>query len=465
MVTRSPVSPDALITHRRPRFRAPQPVTTEFDIPAPPVIDKPESPQLAMMLIPALTSASMLMYGIISHQFFLLVLGILVTVASMATPRLMHSAAKKSAQRRNGLRQQRYGELLNSFDAQIHSAADAVRADLESVHPTPDQLPQWIHAGRLWERRASDPDFLDVALGVADIPSGITVRIGKGTSLEAEVFPELQDRAVALERSAGILENAPLVASLKECAVLSVEGTREHAISLARSMLLEAIVCCGPDELSLLVATPPECAHEWEWAAQIPHALHRNDASRSIPAIATSWKDLAIALARTAGARIQLLAADDQALAKAGLQHVVIVLDNYHPLSELMETPLIKETFARAAELAITVLTINYAAGNSPAEAACVVTAGSNGTATMRSTPDSQPSCQVRAAECAGCSRQCRHPADQRHEARHRHLLRRRFQPGPSARPAEPATAWDRAPIMAATARPGLPDGDVRCPG
>ena len=338
-----------------------------------------------MMLIPALTSASMLMYGIISQQFFLLVLGILVTVASMATPRLMHSAAKKGAQRRNGLRQQRYGELLNSFDAQIHSAADAVRADLESVHPTPDQLPQWIHDGRLWERRASDPDFLDVALGVADIPSGITVRIGKGTSLEAEVFPELQDRAVALERSAGILENAPLVVSLKECAVLSVEGTREHAISLARSMLLEAIVCCGPDELSLFVATPPECAHEWEWATQIPHALYRNDASRSVPAIATSWKDLSVALARTAGARIQLLAADDRALDKAGLQHVVIVLDNYHPLSELMETPLIKETLARAAELAITVLTINYAAGNSPAEAICVVTAGSNGTATMRS--------------------------------------------------------------------------------
>jgi ESX secretion system protein EccC len=338
-----------------------------------------------MMLIPALTSASMLLYGVISHQFFLLLLGILVTVASMATPRLMHNAAKKNAQRRNSLRQQRYGELLNDFATQIKDATEAVRADLESVHPTPDQLTQWIRDGRLWERRGSDPDFLDVALGVGDIPSGITVRVGKGASLEAEVFTDLQDRAVALERSAGILENAPLAVSLKECAVLSIEGTREHAVSLARAMLLEAVVCCGPDELSLFITTPPECAHEWEWATMIPHALYRNDPTRSVPAIASSWKDLSVALARTVGARIQLLASDDQALARSALQHVVIVLDNYHPLSELMETPLIKEMFARAAELAITVLTINYKAGNSPAEAACVITVGSNGIATMRS--------------------------------------------------------------------------------
>ena len=95
MVTQSSASPNTVITHRRPRFRASQPAALLFEIPAPPVIDQPEPPQLAMMLIPALTSGSMLIYGIISKQFFLLVLGVIVTVASMATPRLMHSAAKE----------------------------------------------------------------------------------------------------------------------------------------------------------------------------------------------------------------------------------------------------------------------------------------------------------------------------------------------------------------------------------
>ncbi len=345
-----------------------------------------------MMLIPALTSGSMLIYGIISKQFFLLVLGVIVTVASMATPRLMHSAAKKSSQRRNDLRQQRYGELLSNLDGQIKSAAAAIRVDLESVHPTPDQLQPRIEEGRLWERRAADPDFLDVALGIGDISSGITVTLGKGASLEADVFPDLQDRAVALERSSGTLEDAPFVVSLKEHAMLSVEGSREHAVSLARAMLLEAVVCCGPDELSLFVASPPEYAAEWEWATLIPHALHRNDASRSIPAVATDSKDLSVALARTAGARMELLAADEQALVKAGLPHVVIVVDSYHPLSELAEIPLLKDTFARAAELRITVITINHSPGKSPAEAACVVTVGSNRVATMRFTRVPSPS-------------------------------------------------------------------------
>jgi S-DNA-T family DNA segregation ATPase FtsK/SpoIIIE len=348
------------------------------------VIDQPEPPQLAMMLIPALTSASMLLYGIISKQFFLLVLGVLVTVASMATPRLMHAGARKAALRRNDMRQLRYGEVLDNFAAQIKSAADATRAALESAHPTPDLLAQWIRDGHLWGRRASDPDFLDVALGAGDIPSGLTVTVAKSAVLEADVFADLRDRAEALQNSAAILRDAPLVISLKEQAVLSIEGTREHAVALARATLLEAVVCCGPDELTLFVASPPEKAREWEWATLIPHALHRNDASRSIPVIATDWKDLSVALARTVGARIQLLSADDQALAKARLQHVVIVLDDYHPLSELSETPLLKETLDRAAELGVTVLTINHEVGNSPAESSCVLTVGSNKIATMR---------------------------------------------------------------------------------
>lgn len=384
VVTQSATSPSG-ITHRRPRFRASTPATLEFEVPAPPTVDEPERPQLAMMLIPALTSGSMLLYGIISKQVILLVLGVLVTAASMATPRLMHASARKSSQRRNGLRRQRYGELLDNLGEQIKGTLDTIRGALETAHPTSDELLQWIGNGRLWERRASDPDFMDVALGVGNISSGVTVRVGKSAALEADTFPDLQDRTMALERSSGTLENAPLVISLKDQGVLSVEGDRERAVSLTRAMLLEAIVCCGPDELTLFVASPPEYSAEWEWVTLVPHALHRNDATRSIPAIATDWRDLSVALARTAGARMELLAADDQTLAKTGLQHVVIVLDNYHPLSELAETPLLKETLARAEELGITVLTVNYAAGNSPAEAACVVTVGSNGVATMRS--------------------------------------------------------------------------------
>ena len=330
-------------------------------------------------------SGSILIFGIISKQFYLLVLGILVTIASMAAPLLMNAGAKRAAKRRNELRHQRYGELLDGIDIEIKRAASAVRISLETAHPTPDQLSQWINDGRLWERRASDPDFLDVALGVAHIPSGLTVNVGTNNALEAEVFADLRDRAKTIERAARVLEDAPFCLSLEKHAVLSIEGPRRQALSLAQAMLLESIVCCGPDELSLLVATPLETEHDWDWAALAPHALHRTETSYTVPTVATTGKDLATALTRTVGKRIQLLAeGTNRSTAGAGRAHLVIVLDVFHPLSELQELPLLQEALSRASELGLTILIIASGPGTSPAEATAVVTIDVGHTAVMR---------------------------------------------------------------------------------
>ena len=384
MTSQSSSAPGIEVVHRKPRFLAPPPNRTGFEIPAPPTIDVPQPPQMAMILIPALTSGSILIFGIISKQFYLVFLGIMITVASMAAPILMNSSAKRTAKRRNELRHQRYGELLDRIDAEINRAATAARAALETAHPTPDQLWQWLHDGRLWERRASDPDFLDTALGVAHVPSGLTVSVGTNSVLEAEVFTDLQDRVKTIERAALILEDAPFCLSLKEHAVLSVEGPRTQALSLAQAMLLESVVCCGPDELSLLVATPPEAAQEWNWAALVPHALHRTETRHAVSTIATSAKDLGIALTRAVGPRIQALAEGSRSAAGVGLAHLIIVLDVFHPLSELQEVPLLQEALSRAQELGLTVLIIASGPGSSPAEATAVVTIDARGTAVMR---------------------------------------------------------------------------------
>ena len=377
-------APGTEIVHRKPRFLTPPPDKTQFEIPAPPAIDIPQPPQLAMILIPALTSGSILMFGIISRQFYLVFLGIMVTVASMAAPILMNSGAKRSAKRRNELRHQRYGELLDRLDTEIQQAAAAVRVGLEAAHPTPDQLWQWLSEGRLWERRAGDPDFLDIALGAAHIPSGLTVSAGTNNVLEAELFTDLRDRVARLEREARVLEDAPFCLSLKEHAVLSIEGPRRQALALAQAMLLESVVCCGPDELWLLVATPGESGPDWDWAAQVPHALHRNETSHAVPTIATSSKDLATALTRTVSPRIQALADGSRSTARPEPAHLVIVLDVFHPLSELQEIPLLQETLSRASELGLTVLIIASGPGTSPAEATAVVTIDTSHTAVMR---------------------------------------------------------------------------------
>ena len=140
----------------------------------------------------------------------------------------------------------------------------------------------------------------------------------------------------------------------------------------------------------LFVASPPEYAAEWEWATLIPHALHRNDASRSIPAVATDSKDLSVALARTAGARMDCSRPMSKRWSRPDFRTsssswtVTIRCLNWRKYR-------CSRTRLPAAELRITVITINHSPGKSPAEAACVVTVGSS-VATMRFTRVPSPS-------------------------------------------------------------------------
>lgn len=362
----------------------PLPEVTQFDLPAPPAIEVPQPPQVAMILLPVLTTGSILLFGIVSKQITLVILGVLVSIGAMATPVLMSVSAKRAAKRRNERRHRRYGELIDDLASRVAEAAAAIKLSIETAHPSPDDLIGWITAGRLWERRRSDPDFLDVAVGLADVPSGLTVQVGQNNALDVDVIDDLQTRADELAKSARVLSGSPLCLSLREHCVLSVEGPREQALGLARAMVLEALVCCGADELALLVAAPPATEHDWEWAGRVPHALHHRDAGRSGPGLVTSGEDLSTVLGHTVGPRVQLLAESEMSVAAAGFPHLLIVLDVYDPLSELQETPSLQDALSRAGELGITVLAIPHAVGAGPAESTTIVTVDERGAGVVR---------------------------------------------------------------------------------
>lgn len=378
--------------NRHPRFLRPAPATNQFDLPPPPTREVAQPPQAVMVVVPVLTTGSILLFGIISGQTYLIYLGIMVTIASMLTPLLMYAGNRRQVRRRNEKRHQRFGALLDSTEQEIATAADAVRLALEDVHPTPDLLQRWVEMGRLWERRRSDPDFLDIALGVGTVDSGLTVTVNRAGAHEAEIFTDLDQRADNLRQSGRVLENAPVHLSLKENAVVGIEGPRRSTLDLARAMILEALVCCGPDELAVLVATPPESERDWGWVAGIPHGVLASDDARLAGAVATTSKSLAVMLAREVGPRTQMVDLDarERPASTAGLPHLLVVLDAYDPLSELHEIPLLQETLSRAGELALTVITISDRSGASPGESAAVISVAADGRAALRPVRSSQ---------------------------------------------------------------------------
>ncbi|MFF5055235.1 FtsK/SpoIIIE domain-containing protein [Micromonospora sp. NPDC000663] len=107
---------------------------------------------------------------------------------------------------------------------------------------------------RLWERRRTDPDHLVVRVGIADLPSKITVEESG------------QDRQTDRQ-----LDDVPVSFSVVQAGVVGVAGRGEWPRRLARWMVGQLAVAQSPRDLQLYVLTDPGGGTLWEWAAWLPH--------------------------------------------------------------------------------------------------------------------------------------------------------------------------------------------------
>src|SRR4051812_23545346 len=158
------------VVHRNPRVRPPAPARTEFDLPAPPVLEPPAKLQPVQLLVPVLGSMSILVYGVMARTPVLLVTGGIMALASLASPLVLHWTGRRAQRAKLARRRERYRAHLAEVGAATAAARAAVAGLAAGAHPALGGYDAWIDGGRLWERRLEDPDLLEVGLGTADVP-------------------------------------------------------------------------------------------------------------------------------------------------------------------------------------------------------------------------------------------------------------------------------------------------------
>jgi S-DNA-T family DNA segregation ATPase FtsK/SpoIIIE len=144
---------------------------------------------------------------------------------------------------------------------------------------------------RLWERRGSDPDYLLLRVGTADLPSAV----------------ELQDPAQDEHRRTVVwnIRDAPVTVPLAERGVLGVAGPGDEPRALGRWLVAQIAVLHSPNDVQLCVLTDSSGQASWEWARWLPHAQQPGGGGAAAAAGALIGND-----AETVGARIaELLAA------------------------------------------------------------------------------------------------------------------------------------------------------------
>ncbi len=167
--------------------------------------------------------------------------------------------------------QVRFQKALVTLRDDIDRSGAIERERLDQRIPDPASLSRraLIPTVQLWQRRWPCPDFLALNAGVGDVPWTPPVDTGSGRP----------DDAIKKVIDATVLASAPLEVDLNDAGVVGIVGDRARALALARSLLLQAAVHCGPADLTVGVFCDHGRDDEWSWATWLPHTRRLGDGS------------------------------------------------------------------------------------------------------------------------------------------------------------------------------------------
>ncbi|MGY2082758.1 FtsK/SpoIIIE domain-containing protein [Blastococcus sp. SYSU DS0539] len=167
------------------------------------------------------------------------------------------------ADRRQGAREARraraeYEQELARALERIGTAVAEETTRRRAAHPDPATalLTAVLPGRRLWERRRTDPDALDLRLGSADLPAQVVVTDRAGRDEPPE------QRTV---------HAVPAVVPLRAVGVVGLAGPAEPLAGLLRWVVLQLAVHHPPRDLALTVLAP-RGRTDWNWVRWLPHA-------------------------------------------------------------------------------------------------------------------------------------------------------------------------------------------------
>jgi DNA segregation ATPase FtsK/SpoIIIE, S-DNA-T family len=248
---------------RQHRFVEP-PASVTVDMPR-----RPGESSRATAAVGGISAASGLILGLVTflvwHNVMFLVFslvgaGTLVTTAMVGWlwARRQRAREQRAYSEQVVQRREQLAVLLAAEQARrTAQAPDAVQVLLTAQRP----------GRRLWERRPTHEDFLEVRLGLADQPSAITVRDG-----DADQAPP-------------VVTEAPVTVNLAAVGTVGLAGPRPQTRALARWIVAQAAVHSGPADLSIVVLTRAgdgEARQAWDWIRWLPHARPGTGALASV---------------------------------------------------------------------------------------------------------------------------------------------------------------------------------------
>ena len=359
----NPAEDGAGLEFNRPPRLLPPEITTRFQLPAPPGRPERRPVPVLMAVAPVLLGVGMAYF---LRQVYMLAMAAFSPVMLLGS----YISDRRGGRKSHARQQAEYSEHKARVEREAAEAADAER--LRRRHDCPDPAAvASITSGprrRLWERRRTDPDYLLLRLGTADLPSAV------------ELTDPAQDEH--RRRRYWLIPDAPVTIALAERGVAGIAGPADLPRAAGRWLVAQVAALHSPEDVQVCVLTGAAGQAAWEWVRWLPHCR---------PGLGQNCVALAGTDAETVAARIAeltaIIKARSQALREQGPgcsgPDIVVVFDGSRRLRSL---PGAVGILREGPEVGVFSICLDAADRLLPAECQAVAAAGPDGTLTVGQT-------------------------------------------------------------------------------
>lgn len=294
-------------------------VTEELKIDPPPAPQTADATPIGLVIGPSLTmgmaSVSMGVFSVINimgnggkitQALPMIIMAGSMLLGSVLWPMLSRRFENKKNRMLEAKRQQRYLDYLEEVRDEIRR----ITSEQEKIRQ--ENIITWEECAErilykktnLWERLESHTDFLQVRLGIGDLPLDINITYEeKKFSLEED---NLQNAMLGVGTEPKVMHSVPISVSLREKNKLGITGSYDIRVNFLKSIILQAAALHSYDEIKIAFLCDEKMMGDFGFIKYIPHVWSDDKSFRYLAADEQEARELSAELERL------LFAADEE---------------------------------------------------------------------------------------------------------------------------------------------------------
>ena len=263
--------------------------TYETTIAAPPAKQDMEEMPLLLVIGPMLTmgiSSGVTLLNLavritngettLKDSWATLIICLVMLTSILLWPTLIRKYQKKQKIKKENKRKEKYRAYIERkrklLQEQINEQSIILHENLISL----DECYKTILEKRrtLWERKTTHKDFLEIRVGIGDIPLDADVNFNEDEFVLEE--DEIKTEATNLVHETRMLRNVPVGYSFFNRKVTAIMGINKLMDPFMKSIILQLITYHSYDDLKIVVLTSKKNKHLWEYCKMLPHCFSNN---------------------------------------------------------------------------------------------------------------------------------------------------------------------------------------------